>query len=72
MQPKPTERFAESLSGLVERAATFCDEESGFSVLKVKAKGNRDQVTVIGDEANDRSLTPSTALRAKAAPRSVH
>ena len=40
-------QFAESLSGLIERV-TFFNEENGFAVLKVKAKGHRDQVTVIG------------------------
>jgi exodeoxyribonuclease V alpha subunit len=37
----------ESLSGLVERV-TFFNEENGFAVLKVKAKGHRDLVTVVG------------------------
>ncbi len=40
-------RHAESLSGLIERV-TFFSEENGFAVLKVKAKGHRDQVTVVG------------------------
>src|SRR5436190_18032049 len=43
----PSKQFAESLSGLIERV-TFFNEENGFAVLKVKAKGHRDQVTVIG------------------------
>ncbi len=47
MQPQPPKQFAESLSGLIERV-TFFNEENGFAVLKVKAKGHRDQVTVIG------------------------
>jgi exodeoxyribonuclease V alpha subunit len=47
LQPKPIQHFAESLSGLIERV-TFFNEENGFAVLKVKAKGHRDQVTVIG------------------------
>jgi exodeoxyribonuclease V alpha subunit len=47
LQPKPPQQFAESLSGLIERV-TFFNEENGFAVLKVKAKGHRDQVTVIG------------------------
>jgi exodeoxyribonuclease V alpha subunit len=38
---------AESLSGLIERV-TFFNEENGFAVLKVKAKGHRDEVTVVG------------------------
>lgn len=37
----------ESLSGLIERV-TFWNEENGFGVLKVKAKGHRDLVTVVG------------------------
>src|SRR6266496_3333170 len=43
--PQPAQ--PESLSGLIERV-TFFNEENGFAVLKVKAKGHRDQVTVIG------------------------
>ena len=38
---------AESLSGLIERV-TFFNEENGFAVLKVKAKGHRDEITVVG------------------------
>jgi exodeoxyribonuclease V alpha subunit len=37
----------ESLSGLVERV-TFHNEDSGFAVLKVKVRGQRDFVTVVG------------------------
>ncbi len=37
----------ESLSGLIERV-TFWNEENGFAVLKVKARGHRDPVTVVG------------------------
>ena len=40
----------EYLSGSVERV-TFHSEESGFCVLKVKVKGQRDLVTVIGKAA---------------------
>lgn len=35
------------MSGLIERV-TFFNEESGFAVLKVKVKGVRDPVTVVG------------------------
>jgi exodeoxyribonuclease V alpha subunit len=38
---------AESLAGLVERV-TFFNEDSGFAVLKLKVKGHRDFVTVVG------------------------
>jgi exodeoxyribonuclease V alpha subunit len=37
----------ESLSGLIERV-TFNNEDTGFVVLKVKATGQRDLVTVVG------------------------
>src|SRR5688572_137305 len=37
----------EAVSGLIERV-TYFSEENGFAVLKVKAKGRRDLVTVIG------------------------
>ncbi len=35
------------MSGLIERV-TFFNEENGFAVLKVKARGHRDLVTVVG------------------------
>jgi exodeoxyribonuclease V alpha subunit len=38
---------ADGLSGLIERV-TFHSEETGFAVLRVKVKGHRDLVTVIG------------------------
>jgi exodeoxyribonuclease V alpha subunit len=48
MQPKRQQNPAvESLSGLVERV-TFFNEENGFAVVKVKAKGQRDFVAVVG------------------------
>ena len=36
-----------SLTGLIERV-TFFNEENGFAVMKVKARGHRDLVTVVG------------------------
>lgn len=39
--------MAETLSGIVERV-TFHNEENGFCVLRVKAKGMRELATVIG------------------------
>ena len=50
LQSKPPTPFAESLSGLIERV-TFFNEENGYAVLKVKTKGHRDQVTVVGSLA---------------------
>jgi len=37
----------EHLSGLIERV-TFHSDDSGFCVLRVKARGHRDQVTIVG------------------------
>ncbi len=42
---------AEGLSGLIERV-TFFNEENGFAVLRVKVKGRRDLVTVVGSLAS--------------------
>jgi exodeoxyribonuclease V alpha subunit len=41
----------ESLAGLIERV-TFQNEENGFSVLKVQARGHREPVTVVGSIAS--------------------
>jgi hypothetical protein len=40
----------EVLAGLVDRV-TFHNSESGFCVLRVKARGQRDSITVIGHAA---------------------
>lgn len=40
----------ENLAGLVERV-TFHNEDSGFCVLRVKARGQRDLITVVGHAA---------------------
>jgi len=40
----------EALDGLVERV-TFHNAASGFRVLRVKARGQRDLVTVVGHGA---------------------
>ena len=47
-QPGSADR--EVLAGLVERV-TFHNPDSGFCVLRVKARGHRDQVTVVGHAA---------------------
>jgi hypothetical protein len=41
---KPT---TEEISGLIERV-TFHNDESGFCVLRVKAQGHREEMTVVG------------------------
>ena len=48
---QPSTRPHESLSGLIERV-TFFNEENGWAVLKVKAKGHRDLVAVVGSLAS--------------------
>jgi hypothetical protein len=50
MKSEPTENGTETLAGLVERV-TFHNEENGFAVLRVKARGKRDLVTVVGHAA---------------------
>ena len=51
----------ESLAGLIERV-TFHNEDTGFAVLKVKARGHRDLVTVVGTLA---SVSPGEWLNAE-------
>ena len=50
-QPQPMQQAQqaqqEQIAGLVERV-TFHNEESGFCVLRVKARGHRDLATVVG------------------------
>jgi len=48
---QPSDRPHESLSGLIERV-TFHNEENGWAVLKVKARGHRDLVAVVGSLAS--------------------
>jgi len=45
--PTPISAPPESLTGLIERV-TFFNEENGFAVLKIKARGHREEVTVVG------------------------
>ena len=49
MKPQ-TDSTTEVLAGLVERV-TFHSQESGFCVLRVKARGHRDLVTTVGHAA---------------------
>ena len=50
MKPAPESSTQEVLAGLVERV-TFHNPESGFCVLRAKARGHRDLVTVVGHAA---------------------
>ena len=51
--PAPADRGppTEALAGLVERV-TYHNAENGFCVLRVKARGQRDLVTVVGHAAS--------------------
>src|SRR6516164_7345536 len=49
-QPASTSTATEVLGGLVERV-TFHNLENGFCVLRVKARGQRDLITVLGHAA---------------------
>ena len=49
-RPAPRADRAEMVSGLIERV-TFHSAETGFCVLRVKVRGHRDLVTVIGHAA---------------------
>jgi exodeoxyribonuclease V alpha subunit len=50
MKPQPESSAQEVLAGLVERV-TFHNAENGFCVLRAKARGHRDLVTVVGHAA---------------------
>src|SRR6266566_416982 len=50
MQPAPVPSDREVLAGLVERV-TFHNEENGFCVLRIKARGHRELITVVGHAA---------------------
>src|SRR3989440_5994103 len=50
MRPQPESSSQEVLAGLVERV-TFHNAENGFCVLRAKARGHRDVVTVVGHAA---------------------
>ena len=48
--PSPAKAPEEVLAGPIERV-TFHNEENGFCVLRIKARGHRDLVTVVGHAA---------------------
>jgi exodeoxyribonuclease V alpha subunit len=47
----PSVKEVESVSGLIERV-TYHNAETGFAVLRVKVKGRREEVTVLGSVAS--------------------
>jgi exodeoxyribonuclease V alpha subunit len=50
MKPQPETPTQEVLAGLVERV-TYQNADNGFCVIRVKARGHRDLVTVVGHAA---------------------
>jgi exodeoxyribonuclease V alpha subunit len=50
MKPQPESSTQEVLAGLVERV-TYHNAENGFCVLRTKARGHRELVTVVGHAA---------------------
>jgi exodeoxyribonuclease V alpha subunit len=50
MSPQPEPSTQEVLAGLVERI-TYHNAENGFCVLRARARGHRDVVTVVGHVA---------------------
>lgn len=61
MRESSRDHQTESLAGLIERV-TFHNEDSGFAVLKVKVKGLRDCITVVGTLA---AVSPGEWLHAE-------
>src|SRR5215216_5628525 len=51
MKPQPESSTQEVLAGLVERV-TYHNAENGFCVLRAKARGHRDIVTIVGHAAS--------------------
>jgi len=51
LNPRPDSSNQEVLAGLIERV-TFHNAENGFCVLRIKARGHRDLVTVVGQAAS--------------------
>jgi hypothetical protein len=58
-------RTMEVLAGLVERI-TFHNEENGFCVLRVKVRGQRDLITVVGHAASIAAVRRLTSGTGKA------
>ena len=50
MSPQPESSSQEVLAGLAERV-TYHNAENGFCVLRAKARGHRDVVTIVGHAA---------------------
>ena len=58
MSPQPASLTQEVLAGLIERV-TYHNAENGFCVLRTKARGHRDVVTVVAGHGRQRCSTRS-------------
>jgi hypothetical protein len=58
MKPQPQPSTQEVLAGLIERV-TYHNSENGFCVLRAKARGHRDVVTVVGHAEPSRPASGS-------------
>ena len=61
MKTEPQQSDREVLAGLVERV-TYQNADNGFCVIRVKARGHRDLVTVIGHAAVIVTTHPSATV----------
>jgi len=67
MKPQPETSNQEVLAGLIERV-TYHNAENGFCVLRAKARGHRDVVTVVGHAATIAAGGAIAALEGVALP----
>ncbi len=61
--PRPADPSAEEIAGLVEHV-TFHSEDTGFTVLKIRARGHRDPVAVVATAAE---ISPGEWIEARGA-----
>jgi exodeoxyribonuclease V alpha subunit len=50
MKPQPEPSTKEVLAGLIERV-TYHNEDNGFCVVRIKARGHRELITLVGHAA---------------------
>jgi hypothetical protein len=67
MKPQPELSTQEVLAGLVERV-TYHNAENGFCVLRAKARGHRDVVTVVGEIPNHIDLSAEDRAQSTTRP----
>jgi hypothetical protein len=60
-KPRQDESGRESLAGPVERV-TFHNPETGFCVLRIKTRGHRDLITLVGSARQSNRANTSTQV----------